>query len=117
VRRSILIVLAVAALSVWIARAERAPRIAAAAQAASSSANDWVRTVDGWERRSALMAAPPVVSMNLHPGLLAAFQVGASLLALALFPGQALPVRKAAPAPATARRVTRGRIAQHAASH
>jgi hypothetical protein len=118
VRQSLLIILAVAALSSWFARMERAPRVAAAAvPAASRSPSDWVRTVDGWERRSALMAGPPVVSVSLHPGLLAAFQVGASLLALALFPGRAVPIRRAAPAPAATRLSTRRRMAEPSASH
>jgi hypothetical protein len=118
VRKSLLIVLAVAALSTWIARLERAPRVAkAAAPATVHSPSDWVRTVDGWERRSALMAGPPVVPVSLHPGLLAAFQIGASVLALALFPGRVVPVRKAAPAPARVRRAARRPVAETLASH
>jgi hypothetical protein len=118
VRNSILIFLAVAALSSWIARTERVTRTAAvAAPGVSPSADDWVRTADGWERRAALMAAPPAVAVKLHPGLFAALQVGVSLLALAVFPGRARPIRPAAPAPATARRAASRRIAEHVASH
>lgn len=83
-RRSILVILTVAALSSWIARAQQA-----AGQ--THSPTDWIHTADGWESRSVL-AARPAPLPAIHPGLIAAFELMASLLALATFPGQAKPI-------------------------
>lgn len=84
-RRSILVIAIVAVLSAWIGRVEQAagdPR----------SPQDWVRTADGWERRSVLTAERGPQAPEVHPGLVAAFQLGASLLVLLAFPGRAVPV-------------------------
>jgi hypothetical protein len=84
VRRNILIILSVAALSYWIARAERAA-------GESGPLTDWIHTADGWESRSVL-AARQAPLPAIHPGLIAAFELMASLLALAAFPGRATPI-------------------------
>ncbi len=115
VHRSVLIVLAVAALSAWIASAERAPGVAAA-PTAHGSPEDWIRTADGWERRAALNPGPRVLPVSIHPGVLAGFQVVASLLALLVFPGRAVPARAPAPASATQRRMSRHQSAELSAS-
>ena len=55
----------------------------AARTAANESADNWVRTTDGWERASnwtPSLAAPPAV----HPVVIAAGQLLFSLLALAV---------------------------------
>jgi hypothetical protein len=107
--------LAVAALSAWIASAEHAPSVAAA-PAAHGSAEDWIRTADGWERRAALNPGPRVLPSSIHPGVLAGFQVVASLLALLVFPGRAVPARAATPAPAAHRHLSRRQSAELSAS-
>ena len=83
-RRSLLVILIVAALSAWISQLERAP-------GATGRQSDWVRTADGWESRQVLELHGAAPAFNLHPGLVAAFQLGASILFLAAFPGRALP--------------------------
>jgi hypothetical protein len=92
-RRWILVVLAVAVLSALIARAER---VRSAEQNANAGGADWVRTADGWEPRAALTAKPLSRPLTLHPALVAAFQMGASLLVLLAFPGQAVPLSSTA---------------------
>ena len=84
VRRCVLIILIVAALAAWISRAERVA-------CATSLKNDWVRTAEGWERRAGLNADRSRPPLGIHPGLIAAFQLGASLFALLAFPGRATP--------------------------
>lgn len=106
-RRSVLTILLVAAISGWISHGERAagdPR----------SQTDWVRTADGWESRSVLAVQPRSALAEIHPGLVAAFQLTASLLALVAIPGRATPVK---PAPArgiasTVRRTSRRALAE-----
>jgi hypothetical protein len=91
VRRSLITILAVAAISSWISRAEHA-------SGEGRPRTDWVRTVDGWESRSVLAVASEQPTPELHPGLVAAFQLTASLLALVALPGRAVPVRSASTA-------------------
>ena len=79
-RRSLFVILLVAGLSSVIARAERPLQ----------EASSWVRTADGWQRRTAI-AEPREVAKPIHPGLVASFQLGASLLALAAFPARTRP--------------------------
>lgn len=76
---------AVAALCGLINRWERVP-------AAFAEPTDWVRTVDGWESRQVLVRGTPPVSRQVHPGLVAVFQLGASALALAAFPARVAAV-------------------------
>lgn len=50
----------------------------------------WVRTVDGWEPSSVLtLGPPPAGPPTLHPGLVAALQLGISLFALLALPAAA----------------------------
>ncbi len=95
-RRLLIVVLAVAVLSALIARAERSA--GGDQQATTSGADDWVRTVDGWERRAALGARQSSKPVELHPAIVAAFQMGASLLVLLAFPGRAVPLSSTASA-------------------
>ena len=80
-RHSLLTLLIVAAISGWISRGERAAGL-------SGQAIDWVRTTDGWESRTAVepyeLSAPPAV----HPAVVAALQLGASLFFLVAFPAR-----------------------------
>jgi hypothetical protein len=89
-RRSILVIAIVAVLSAWIGRADRAAGVPRPPQ-------DWIRTADGWEQRAALVVERPTQPTQVHPGLVAAFQLGASLLVLLAFPGRAVPVTARAP--------------------
>ena len=84
-RRSLLIVFTVAALSAWISHVQQAPVAAAP--------TDWVRTVDGWQRRGVLELQTATPHEVVHPGLVAAFQLGASAMALLAFPARAAVVR------------------------
>jgi hypothetical protein len=84
VRRSILVIITVASLSYWIARVERA-----AGQSYRTA--DWIRTADGWESR-AVLAPRPAPLPAIHPGLVAAFELTASLLVLVAFPGRAVAI-------------------------
>jgi hypothetical protein len=79
-----LVIFLVAAICVLINQAERAAR-------AGAQRNDWVRTTDGWEPRRVLHPDITPPSPQVHPGLVAAFQLGASLLALVAFPSPAVP--------------------------
>jgi hypothetical protein len=88
VRQSLLTLLIVAAISGWISHGERAAGL-------SGEPIDWVRTADGWESRTAvepyeLSAAPAV-----HPAVVAALQLGASMFFLVAFPARvtAVPAR------------------------
>ena len=75
----------VAALSALINRLER--------PVGAAFPDEWVRTVDGWEPRRVLIREAPAVSRQVHPGLVAAFQAGASALALIAFPARVAIVR------------------------
>ena len=80
--RPLLTISAVAAISCCIAHFERA-------QGQQSTTSTWVRTVDGWEPSGVLDVEPrPSEAINLHPALVASFQLGASLFALLAFPSQ-----------------------------
>jgi hypothetical protein len=97
-RRSLMTLLIVAALSAWINRAERAAGLPA-------EAGPWVRTSQGWQSRAAVepqeVSSPPPV----HPGVIAALQLGASLLFLVAFPARvAVQPVSLAPAPAGSHR-------------
>jgi hypothetical protein len=112
----LLIVLAVAALSSWIASAEHVPPVAAA-PAAARPASEWIRTTAGWERRGALTPGPIIPPVNIHPGVVAGLQLTASLLALMIFPVHAVPARPpAAPAPSAAHRRRRRSAPEPSAS-
>jgi hypothetical protein len=92
VRRSLLTFFAVVGISFWISNLERADGV-------PSSAPQWVRTVDGWEPRVVVENHPRFIPPALHPGLMAAFLLGASVFCLLAFPAQAVALR---PAPALA---------------
>jgi hypothetical protein len=49
---------------------------------------DWVRTVDGWESRHAVETHSRGAHAELHPGLVAAFLLGASIFSLVAFPAR-----------------------------
>jgi hypothetical protein len=82
VRRCLLTIAIVALICSLINRAERV-------HGGAAFATDWVRTADGWESRAVLL--PPMApAPQVHPGLVAAFQVGASLFCLLAFPARAV---------------------------
>lgn len=81
VLRSLLIIGVVAAVAAGLNRLEHAH------SQISTVTPAWVRTVDGWERSSVLTTMPATEhSPAVHPGLVAGFQLGASLFALLAFP-------------------------------
>jgi hypothetical protein len=80
VRRSLLTILIVAAISGWIARAERV------STAADPTA--WVRTSVGWESRAAVEAAGPPAPPAIHPAVIASMELCASLFFLVAFPAR-----------------------------
>jgi hypothetical protein len=90
-RRSLLTILIVAAISGWISAGERA--------AGRPAGSDWVRTNDGWESRIVLQPREESTTPTIHPGVLAALQLGVSLLFLLAFPSR---VRELAVSRATA---------------
>jgi hypothetical protein len=96
VHRSLLTILIVAATSAWLGRTERAAGVGELKYAAPNHP-EWVRTADGWQHRIVLRPEPPSRAFDIHPGLVAAFQLGFSLLVLVAFPGKAVPVRRPAP--------------------
>jgi hypothetical protein len=79
-KRSLLTILTVAAISGWIARGERAASIA--------QASDWVRTADGWEVRLVVEPHEPSTPPPVHPAVIAGLQLGASLFFLIAFPAR-----------------------------
>ncbi|MBA4104199.1 MAG: hypothetical protein C0485_00445 [Pirellula sp.] len=91
-RRSLLTILIVAAIAGWISAGERAAGLAPAG-------SDWVRTNDGWESRLVLQPREESTLPVIHPGVLAAVQLGVSLLFLLAFPSR---VRELAVSRATA---------------
>lgn len=98
VGRSLLIILTVAAIAGWLNRAEQAVGVPHPGVAQEvRDAGRWVRTVDGWETRTAL-AIRPAPPMEIHPGLVAGAMATISLLALVAFPGNVAPVRQIATA-------------------
>jgi hypothetical protein len=90
-RRSLLTILIVAAIAGWISAGERA--------AGRPAGSDWVRTNDGWESRIVLQPREESTTPTIHPGILAALQLGVSLLFLLAFPSR---VRELAVSRATA---------------
>ena len=97
-KRSLLTILTVAAISGWISRGERAASVA--------EASDWVRTADGWEVRAVIEPYEPSVPPPVHPAVIAGLQLGASLFFLLAFHarGRVLPVRVSDGAAQTRRR-------------
>jgi hypothetical protein len=79
-KRSLLTILTVAAISGWISRGERAASVA--------EASDWVRTADGWEVRAVIEPHEPSVPPPVHPAVIAGLQLGASLFFLIAFPAR-----------------------------
>lgn len=79
--RSLLTILIVAAISGWISAGERA--------IGQPSAGEWVRTADGWEPREAVEPQEEFDAPPIHPGVLAAMQVGVSVMFLLAFPSRA----------------------------
>jgi hypothetical protein len=77
-KRSLLTILTVAAISGWISRGERAASVA--------EASDWVRTADGWEVRQVVEPYEPSAPPPVHPAVIAGLQLGASLFFLVAFP-------------------------------
>jgi hypothetical protein len=55
----------------------------------ASSGINWVRTAGGWQPRRVVEARRPAAPPTLHPATVAAFELIASLLALAAFPASA----------------------------
>ncbi|HYO23398.1 MAG TPA: hypothetical protein VEQ85_00455 [Lacipirellulaceae bacterium] len=101
-QRSLLTIVAVAALAALIARIERATGDVPAPPR-TAPRGEWIRTADGWQRRSVLTLEPPAAGEPLHPGLVAAFQLAFSLLVLMALPGNAHPApprTEAIPGPA-----------------
>jgi hypothetical protein len=94
VKRSLLTFMAVAAISGWIARGERAALVA--------NASDWVRTADGWQVRQVLEPREPSAPPPVHPAVIAGLQLGASLFFLMAFPTR-VRVVAARPSEAVAR--------------
>lgn len=84
-RRAILTILLVAGLAALIACLENA--------GGRESPDDWLRTVDGWQRRQVVELPPREPQTQLHPSLVAGFQLSASILALAMFPSRATTIR------------------------
>lgn len=98
VRRSLLTLLIVAGISGLLSQGERAAGV-------SGSGEQWVRTSAGWEPRRYLEARGPAVPSALHPAVVAAFQLGASLFFLTAFPTGVAALRpRGQAAPASARR-------------
>ncbi|BBO36447.1 hypothetical protein [Lacipirellula parvula] len=79
-KRSLLTILLVAAISGWISAGERA--------AGRSPGGDWVRTRDGWESRFVVEPHETTALPTIHPGVIAGLQLGASLFFLLAFPSQ-----------------------------
>jgi hypothetical protein len=79
-QRSLLTILIVAAISGWISAGERA--------VGRSAGSDWVRTSDGWEPRFAIESQDEWVPPAVHPGVVAALQLGVSLLFLLAYPSR-----------------------------
>jgi hypothetical protein len=79
-RRSLLTILIVAAIAGWISAGERA--------VGRTAGSDWVRTADGWESRVVLEPQEESTGPPIHPGFLAALQLGVSVLFLLAFPSQ-----------------------------
>jgi hypothetical protein len=94
--RSILIILIVAAISGWISSGEHSASDAA-------YAGDWVRTADGWESRDVLEPYEAPSPPAIHPVVIAAFQLLASLFVLAAFPAR-VSARRLSPAEPVLRR-------------
>ena len=80
-RRGLLTFLFVTAISGWISQGEQAVGLA-------SPTGDWVHTAAGWELRTALERTPRRAPVDIHPSLVAAFQLGASLFFLIAFPAR-----------------------------
>lgn len=79
-KRSLLTILIVAAISGWISAGERA--------AGRTPANGWVRTSDGWESRFVVTPHEETTLPTIHPGVIAGLQLGVSLFFLLAFPSQ-----------------------------
>lgn len=79
-KRSLLIILIVAAISGWISAGERA--------AGRSPGNDWVRTSDGWESRFVVAPHEETALPTIHPGVIAGLQLGVSLFFLLACPSR-----------------------------
>ena len=90
-RRSLLTILIVAAIAGWISAGERA--------VGRPAGSDWVRTNDGWESRLVVETREESAPPAIHPGVIAALQLGVSLLFLLAFPSR---VRELAVSRATA---------------
>jgi len=91
--RNLLIILIVAAISSWINSGERAA-------GDTAYAADWVRTADGWESRVVLEPYEAPSPPAIHPAVIAAFQLLASLFFLAAFPARVSVVARRAAEPA-----------------
>jgi hypothetical protein len=102
------VILIVAALSSCIASTEGAAGHA-------GSRTDWVRTADGWESRTALAVPAKSPRVEIHPALVAALQLGLSLMALVAFPGKAVPAADVPASTTLGRRRRRGSLPATAA--
>ncbi|MCC6491985.1 MAG: hypothetical protein IT424_03080 [Pirellulales bacterium] len=84
-RRCLLTIAIVAAISGWIAQGERA--------AGRPRGGEWIRTAQGWESRRVLAAAEIVRPPAVHPAVVAGLQLGASLFVLIALPSRVKVVR------------------------
>jgi hypothetical protein len=89
----------------WIQGVENAAGV-------SRPRTEWVRTVDGWQSRHAVEIRAQTAQRDLHPGLVAAFVLGASMFCLVAFPARVSPQAVPLPLVPTRRRgVPAGRAA------
>lgn len=96
-RRSLLTFLTVVCLATWIQGVENAAGV-------SRPKTEWVRTIDGWQSRHAVKIRTPAAQRELHPGLVAAFLLGASTFCLVAFPARVSPQAVSLPVVPTRRR-------------
>jgi len=83
-RRFWLTFLTVVCLAGWLQGIENAVGV-------SRPKVEWVRTVDGWQSRDAVAVDAATTRGELHPGLVAAFLLGASVFCLVAFPARVTP--------------------------
>lgn len=95
-RRSLLSIAIVAAISGWISRGEHA--------VGRSAGDDWVRTAQGWQSRRVLQAPAPPAAPPVHPAVVASLQAGASLFFLIAFPSRVRATQPAGRAEGAPRR-------------
>lgn len=86
--RSLVTIVAVAAISCFLVKLQHA----------QGQLPDWVRTADGWEPSGVLLVeSRPLETPELHPLLVASFQLGASVFVLLAFPGSKPTAQRISP--------------------